>query len=132
MDVWDDTCGCDCDVGEELVEFFIVADCEHDVAWGDTGLLVVKVSIAGKFENFDSEVFEDGGHEDWSAGTDTVAIAALTEETVETADWELKAGTGGAGLWMGALAIGSGLGSGLLDTLLSWAHKKLMKSFNTL
>ena len=94
VDMWNNASGGDSDVGEELVEFFIVPHSEHDVPWADPGLLVVTSGVTGKFENFDSEVFEDGGKENWSAGTDTVAITALTEESVETADWELKAGTG--------------------------------------
>ena len=94
MDVWNNTSGSDGDVGEELVKFLIVPDGEHDMPWADSGLLVVTSSVTSKFENFDGEVLEDGGKEDWSASADTVAIAALTEESVETADWELKAGTG--------------------------------------
>ena len=119
MDVWNNTGGSNCDVGEELVELFVVADGEHDVAWGNAGLLVIAGSISGKLENFDGKVLEDGGHKDRSTGTDAVAITALTEETMETADRELKAGTAGAGLRMGALAIDGSLCSSLLDTLLS-------------
>ena len=124
MDVWDNTSGSDGDVGKELVKFLIVPDGEHDVPWADPGLLVVTSGVTGKFENFDGEVFEDGGHEDWSAGTDTVAIPTLTEESVETADWELETGTGGPGLWMLAFTINGGLGSCLLHTLLSWHLKE--------
>ena len=123
VDVWDNTSRSDGDVVEELVKFFIIADGKHDVTWRNTGLLVVAGSITGKFENFDSEVLEDGGHEDWSAGTDTVAIATLTEESVETTDWELETGTGGPGLWRLAFAIDGGLGSCLLHTLLGWHVK---------
>ena len=94
MDVWDNTSGSDGDVRKELVEFFIVPHSEHDVPWADPGLLVVTSGVTGKFENFDSEVFEDGSKEDWSASADTVAITALTKESVETTDWELKTGTG--------------------------------------
>ena len=92
MDVRDDTSGRDGDVGEELVQFLIVPDREHDVPRGDPGLLVVAGSVTGKLENFDGEVLEDGGHEDWRAGTDAVAITTLTEESVEPTDRELKAG----------------------------------------
>ena len=123
MDVRDNTGGSDGDVGEELVELFVVADGEHDVAWGNAGLLVIAGSISGKFENFDGKVLEDGSHEDRSASTDAVAIAALTEETMETADRELKAGTAGAGLRMRALSVDGGLCSSLLDTLLGWHYK---------
>ena len=90
VDVWDNTGRSDGDIMEELVEFFIIADGKHDVAWGNTGLLVVAGGITGKFENFDSEVFKDSSHEDWSAGTNTFTIAAFTEESVETTDWELE------------------------------------------
>ena len=94
MDMWNNTSRSDGDVGKELVKFLIVSDGKHDVPWADPSLLVVTSSVTGKFENFDSEVFKNGGKEDWSASADTVAITALTEESVETTDWELKAGTG--------------------------------------
>ena len=120
VDVRDNTSGSDGDVGEKLVQFLIVPDGEHDVPWGDPSLLVVAGSVTGKFENFDSQILKDSGHEDWGTGTDTVAITALTEESVKSTDWELKAGPGGPGLWVLAFAIDSGLGSGLLNTFLGW------------
>ena len=122
VDVWDNTGRSDGDIVEKLIKFFIIANGKHDVTWRDTGLLVVAGGIAGKFENFDSEVFKNGGHENWSTGTDTFTIAAFTEESVKTTDWELKTGTGRASLWMRAFAIGGGLSSSLLNTFLSWAH----------
>ena len=94
VDVWDNTSRGDGDVGEELVKFLIVPDREHDVPRGDPGLLVVTGGITGKFKNFDGQILEDSGHEDWCTGTNTVAITALAEESVKSTDWELKAGPG--------------------------------------
>ena len=42
-----------------------------------------------------AHVFEDGGEVDGSAGADALGVVALAEETVDTADRELKAGLGG-------------------------------------
>ena len=126
MDVRDNTSGSDGDVRQELVELLIVPDGKHDVPWGDPSLLVVTGSVTSKFKNFDGQIFEDGGHENWGAGTDTVTITTLTEESVQSTDWELKSGPGRPGLRMLALAINSSLGCGLLHTLLGW-HKKEMR-----
>lgn len=66
MDVGQNTTLCDCDVTQEFVQFFIVADGELEVAGDDAGLLVVACGVAGEFEDFSGQVFEDGGEVDGS------------------------------------------------------------------
>lgn len=56
----------DRDMAQELVQFLIVADGELEVARDDTCLLVVTSGVTGKFENFGSEILEDGRKVDGS------------------------------------------------------------------
>ena len=58
----------------------------------DPGLLVVTGSVAGQLENFGGEVLHDGGQVDRSAGTDSLGVVALAQQTVDTADRELETG----------------------------------------
>jgi len=59
VNVWQNTTLCDCDVTEQLVQFLIVSNGELKVTWDDTSLLVVTSGVAGKFEDFGSEVLKD-------------------------------------------------------------------------
>lgn len=96
VNVGQDTTLGDGDVTKKLVQLLIVADGELEVTGDDTGLLVVTGSVASKLENLSSQVLEDGGEVDGSAGTDTLSVVALAEETVDTADGERETGLGGA------------------------------------
>lgn len=96
VNVGEDTTLCDGDVAEKLVQLLIVADGELKVTGNDTGLLVVTGGVASKLENLSSQVLEDGGEVDGSAGTDTLSVVALAEETVDTADGERETGLGRA------------------------------------
>ena len=86
----------DCDVTQELVQLLIVADGELEMARDDTRLLVVASSVTGQLEDFSCEVLKDSGEIDWSTSTDTLSIVALSEETVDTTDWESETSLGGA------------------------------------
>jgi len=86
------------DVSQQLVQLLIVADGELEMAGDNTGLLVIASSVAGKFENFSSEVLENGGKVDGGAGTDTLSIVALAKKTVNTADRKCQTSLGGTRL----------------------------------
>jgi len=64
VNVGEDTTLGDGDVSEELVQFLIVADGELEMTGDDTGLLVVTSGVPSQFEDFSSEVLEDGGEVD--------------------------------------------------------------------
>ena len=96
MNVGQDTTLGDCNVSEQLVQLLIVSDGQLKMTGNDTGLLVVTSGIAGKFENFGSEVLKDGSEVDGSTGTDTLSVVALSQETMDTADGECEACLGGA------------------------------------
>jgi len=66
VDVGKDTTLGDCNVTQELVQFFVVADGELEMTRDDTRLLVVTGSIASQLEDFSSEVLKDGSQVDGS------------------------------------------------------------------
>ena len=94
VDVWKDTTLGDGNVTEELVQLFVVADGELKVTGDNTGLLVVTRGVAGQFENFGSQVLENGCEIDGSTSTDTLGIVTLAEKTVNTTDGESQTGLG--------------------------------------
>ena len=95
VDVGENTTLGDGDVAKKLVQLLIVADGELEVTGDDTGLLVVTGGVASKLEDFGSEVLEDSGEVDGSAGTDTLSVVALAEKTVDTTNGEGQTGLGG-------------------------------------
>jgi len=96
VNVGEDTTLGDGDVAEKLVQLLIVADGELEVTGNDTGLLVVASGVASKLEDFGSQVLKDGSEVDGSAGTDTLSVVALAEETVDTANGECETSLGRA------------------------------------
>jgi len=89
--------------GEELVQFLVVADGQLKMTGDDPCLLVVTSGVSCQLEDLSCQVFHDSGKVDWCAGTNTLAIVALAEQTVDTSHGELKPGTAATGL---ALALG--------------------------
>jgi hypothetical protein len=88
VNVWQNTTLCNCDVSQQLVQLLIVTDSELEMTGDDTRLFVVAGGVAGQLEDFGCEVLENGGQVDWGTSTDTLSIVALSEETVDTTDWE--------------------------------------------
>jgi hypothetical protein len=104
VNVWKDTTLGDGNVAKKLVQLLVVSDGELQMSWDDTGLAVVTSSVTGQFENFGSEVLEDGGKVDWSTSTNTLSVVALSQETMDTTDWESETGLSRAGLGLLARA----------------------------
>ena len=96
VDVGQDTALGDGDMSEKLVQFLVVADGELEMARNDTGLLVVARGVASQFEDFGGEVLKHGGEVDGRAGTDTLGVVALPQQTVDTADGERETSLGRA------------------------------------
>jgi hypothetical protein len=71
----------------------------------NASLLVVTGGIAGKLEHFHSQTLENGRKENGSSGTNTIAMAAFAQETMQMANRERK-------------IINSGLGGFPLDSFL--------------
>ena len=92
-DVGEDTTFSDSSVGEELVEFLVVSDGEKNVSGDNSGLLVVLGGVACQLEDLSGEVLKDGGEIDWGTGTDSLGVVGMSEESADSADWELKTGS---------------------------------------
>ena len=67
-------------MSEKLVQLLIVSDSKLQVTRDDTGLLVVTSGVASKFEDFSSEVLEDG---ETSLGGSTVEERKLVDINVD-------------------------------------------------
>ncbi|PHH49311.1 hypothetical protein CFIMG_007834RA00001 [Ceratocystis fimbriata CBS 114723] len=54
----------------------------------DTSLLVITSGVASQFENFGSEVLENGSEINRCTSTDTLSVVSLAKKTVYTTDRE--------------------------------------------
>ena len=89
---------------EELVELFVVAHGQLDVARNDAGLFVVAGSIASELKDLSGEVLENRRKVNWGTSTNTGGVLALLEVAADAANWELESRLG---------RLGGRLGSGL-------------------
>lgn len=94
LDVGQNTSLCNGDTGEEFVQLFVVADGQLQMTGDDPRLLVVTSGVACQLEHFGGQVFENGGQVHWCSGSNTLGVVALSQQTVDSADWELKPGPG--------------------------------------
>lgn len=97
MDVGQDTAGSDGDTTHKLVQFFVVADGQLDVAGDNARFLVVAGGVTGQFQDFGAQVFENRGHVDWGSTSDALGNTALAHVSGNTTDWELQSSLGRAG-----------------------------------
>ena len=77
-------------VGQKLVEFFVVSDGQKNVSWDDSGLLVVLCSVTGEFQDFSSQVFENGSEINWGSSTDSFSVVSMSQKSSDSTEWELK------------------------------------------
>ena len=94
VNVWQNTTLGNCNMAQKLVQLLIVSDGELQMSWDDTCLLVVTSGVASQLEDFSSQVLEDSCQVDWSTSTNSLGVVALSEESVNTTDWECKTGLG--------------------------------------
>ena len=99
MDVWENTTGGDGDVLHKLGELLVVSDGELDVSWDNSALLGVLGGVTGELEDLGGEVLKDGSEVDWGTSTNSVGVLSGLEESGDSSDWELKAGSGSLGNW---------------------------------
>lgn len=81
-------------VSEELVKFWVFLDGHEDASWHNSGLLEALGVVAGQLEDFSGEVLEDGSEVDWSSSSDSLGISALSEESGDSAHWEVETSSG--------------------------------------
>merc|ERR1719305_2247173 len=94
VDVWENTTGGDGGILKESVELLVVSDSELDVSWDDSGLLVILGGVTCELEDLSGEVLKDGSEVDWSTSSDSLGVSSLLHESGNSADWELKSGSG--------------------------------------
>lgn len=71
----------------------------------DSGLLVILGGISGEFENFSSEIFEDGSEIDGSTSSDSLRVSSGLEESGDSSDGELKTCLSGSGNLLGRCCL---------------------------
>jgi len=98
VDVWQDTTLRNGYTREQFIQFLVISDGQLQVSWDDSGLFVVTSSISSQFQNFSGQVFHDGSQINGGTSSDTFSIIAFAQQTMDTADWELKSSTGRTGL----------------------------------
>ena len=101
MDVGEDTTLGNGDTSEKLVQLLIIPDGKLEVTGDDSGLLVVSCSIASQLKDLSSEILHNGSQVNWGTSSNTLCIVALSEESVDTTDWELESCPAGPGLSTG-------------------------------
>ncbi|PXF40306.1 hypothetical protein BWQ96_09962 [Gracilariopsis chorda] len=97
VDVGDDTAAGNSGL-DQTIKFLISSNGKLQVAGGYTLDLEILAGISGELENFRREVLEDGGRVDGSGGSHTLlATDAVFQVAMDSANWELKAGSRGSG-----------------------------------
>ena len=98
LDVGQDTTLGDGDSREKFVQLLVITDGELKMSWDDSGLLVVTGSVASQLEDLSSEVLEDGSQVDRGTSTHSLGVVAFAEESVDSANGELKSSAAGSAL----------------------------------
>jgi len=60
------------------------------VSGDDSGLFVVLSGVSGQLQDFSSQVLENGSQVDGGSGSDSVAVSAALQESVDSSDGELE------------------------------------------
>jgi len=94
LNVWQHTTLRNGDPIEQSVQLLIITDSQLEMSGDDSGFLVVTGSISSQLKNLSSKVFHDSGEVDWCTSSYTLSIVALSQQTVDSANWELKSSSG--------------------------------------
>ena len=79
---------------QKFVQLLVVADGQLKMTGDDPGLLVVTGSVACQLQNFGRQVLKHGSEVHGCTSAHTLGVVALPQQTVNSADWELKPGPG--------------------------------------
>lgn len=102
LDVGQDTSLRDGNAGQQLVELLVVANGQLQVSRDDPSFLVVPGRVSCQLEHFGSQVLEYGRQVDGGAGTNSLCIVALSQQSVDPSHGKLEPRAAGTGL---ALAL---------------------------
>jgi len=67
VNVGENTALGDGDMSQKLIQLLVIANGELEMTGDDAGLLVVASGVTGQFEDFSSQVFQDGSEVNGSA-----------------------------------------------------------------
>lgn len=88
VDVWQHTTIRDGRL-DQLVELFVAPDGEVEMSWHYPLRLQVRRRVAGQFEHFGDEVFEDGGEKDCAVAADLELVDTVPGPLQDSRDGEL-------------------------------------------
>ena len=97
MNIRKDTSRRNRDSSQQFVQFFIILNRQRQMARHDAALLIVPGGIAGQFENFGAQVFQDGSEVDGGASAHAGGVFSLSQVATDTTDGELESRLGGGG-----------------------------------
>ena len=98
LDVGEDTTLSDGDTREKLVQLLVITDGELKMTGDDSRLLVVTGGVASQLEDLSSEVLENGRQVDGGTGANALSVVSFAQESVDTANGELKSRAAGSAL----------------------------------
>ena len=84
--------------GEQFVQLLVVADGQLEVTGNDPRLLVVTSGVSSQLQHFGGQIFHHSGQVDGGSGSNALSVVALSQQTVDTSNGELKSRTVGTGL----------------------------------
>ena len=98
LDVGQDTSLSDGHTRQQFVQFLVITDSQLQMTWDDSCFLVVTSSVTGQFQNFSGQILENSSQIHGGTSAHTFGVVALSQQTVNTTDWELKPSTARARL----------------------------------
>ena len=98
LDVGEDSTLGNGNSSEQLVQLLVITDGKLKVTGDDPGLLVVTGSVASQLEDLSSEVLKNGRQVDRGTGANALSVVSFAQESVDTANGELKSRAAGSAL----------------------------------
>lgn len=102
LDIGQNTTLGDGHAAEEFVQLLVITYSQLEMARNDTGLLVVSCGVASQLQNLSGQILQDGSQVDRGPSTDSLCVITFAEETMDTTNGKLQAGTGASSLGLGA------------------------------
>jgi hypothetical protein len=79
---------------KELVQLFIVLDCQSNVTGHNAALLVIASCVSSELQDFCAQVLQHCGEVDGGSSSHTLGVLALFEVSANTTDRELQSSFG--------------------------------------
>jgi len=98
LDVGKNSALSDCNSRQQFVQFLVVTDSQLKMTRYDSRFLVVSGSISSQFQDFSRQVLQDSGQVHWCSASNSWRESSLSQESVNSTDWELKSSSEWSGL----------------------------------